>query len=246
LAKQDKTFKALKRNAGKAIYDYRMISDGDRIAVGLSGGADSMTLLWYLRERMKWLPIRYHIEALYIDPGFEGGCAEALERFCAQEGYRLTVEFTDDGIVGHSAQNRENPCFLCSRLRRKRLFEMADALDCNKLALGHNKDDLIQTLFINICFAGEIGTMLPSQSFFGGRFQVIRPLAYVDQDLIRKFHTAQGWPQFINPCPSAQRSERHAIKQLLDQLYRSNAKIKGNIFRALHHVKPDYLLKSRN
>ena len=222
-----------------------MISQGDRIAVGLSGGADSMTMLWYLRERMKWLPYRYDIMAIYIDPGFEGGCADALQRFCRQEGYQLTVELTDYGILSHSEHNLENPCFLCARLRRKRLFEIADELGCNKLALGHNKDDLIQTLFLNICYAGEISTMLPGQSFFKGHFQVIRPLAYVGENTIREFHKKQGWPHFVNPCPSAQNSKRQEIKTMLDQLYRSNRKIKGNIFRALHHVKPDYLLKNR-
>jgi len=145
--------------------------------------------------------------------------------------------------LGHSSDNRENPCFLCSRLRRKRLFEIAAELDCNKLALGHNKDDLIETLFMNICYAGEISTMLPVQTFFQQKFALIRPLAYADEDLIRRFARDQRFPDFINPCPTAATSKRREIKLMLKQLYLSNKKIKGNIFRSMSHVKLEYLLK---
>jgi tRNA 2-thiocytidine biosynthesis protein TtcA len=96
---------------------------------------------------------------------------------------------------------------------------------------------------MNICYAGEISTMLPSQSFFQERFTLIRPLAFVDEDVIRRFAKEKGCPDFINPCPSAKVSKRQEIKGLLKQLYRSNRKVKGNIFRAMSHVKTDYLLK---
>ncbi len=158
-------------------------------------------------------------------------------------GYALRVEYSDYGTIAHSPQNRENPCFLCARLRRKRLFEIADELGCRKLALGHNKDDIIETLFINICYAGEISTMLPAQEMFEGRFVIIRPLAFADEELIRRFGRARGFPEFINPCPSAAISKRREIKEMLNALYRGSKKVKGNIFRALSHVKPEYLLK---
>jgi tRNA 2-thiocytidine biosynthesis protein TtcA len=128
-------------------------------------------------------------------------------------------------------------------LRRKRLFEIADELGCNKLALGHNKDDIIETFFLNICYAGEISTMVPSQTFFQERFTVIRPLAFADEQLIRKFAKDQKFPEFINPCPSANTSKRKEIETFLKQLYRANRKVKGNIFRAMSNVKTDYLLK---
>ncbi|MBW2238255.1 MAG: tRNA 2-thiocytidine(32) synthetase TtcA [Deltaproteobacteria bacterium] len=220
-----------------------MISDGDRILVGLSGGKDSFTLMWMLKERLKRIPINYELFAVHIDPGFEEGFSEPLAEYWNKTGLKLKVEHTDYGILAHSSKNRENPCFLCSRLRRKRLFEIADELGCNKLALGHNKDDIIETLFLNICYAGEISTMLPSQSFFQERFTLIRPLAFVDEDVIRRFVKEKGCPDFINPCPSAKVSKRQEIKGLLQQLYRSNRKVKGNIFRAMSHVKTDYLLK---
>lgn len=237
------TYKALNRLVGKAIHRYKMIDDGDRIAVGLSGGKDSLTLLWFLAERRKRVPIDYTLFPIYVDPGFPGGVANELAETCRHLGFDLTLDRTNHGSVAHSEQNRENPCFLCARLRRKRLYQLADRLGCRKLALGHNKDDIIETLFLNICYAGEISTMVPYQKLFQGRFSVIRPLAMVDETSIRRFAQAQGFPQFANPCPSAGRTKRTDIKRLLAVLYRSNRKIKGNIYRAMSHVKPEYLLK---
>jgi tRNA 2-thiocytidine biosynthesis protein TtcA len=162
---------------------------------------------------------------------------------CRQLGYCLTVDRTDHGIVAHSAANRENPCFLCSRLRRKRLFEIAADFGCTKLALGHNKDDLIETFFLNICYAGEISTMLPLQEFFNGRMTVIRPLAMVEEKSIRRFARTQRFPCYTNPCPSAGKTKRSQIKAMLEGLYRTNRKVRNNIYRAMSHVKPAYLLK---
>ncbi|MBC2710679.1 MAG: tRNA 2-thiocytidine(32) synthetase TtcA [Desulfosarcina sp.] len=220
-----------------------MIENGDRIAVGLSGGKDSLTLLWALAERRKRVPVHYDLCPIYVDPGFDGGRGEALADTCRDLGFFLTVDRTDHGIVAHSAANRENPCFLCARLRRKRLFEIADALGCAKLALGHNKDDIIETLFINICYAGEISTMVPQQEFFNGRFTIIRPLAMVEEKNIRRFAKARQFPEYNNPCPSAGITKRSEIKTMLEGLYRTNRKIKGNIYRAMSHVKMEYLLK---
>ena len=236
-------YKALNRNLGKALHRYDMIADGDRILVGLSGGKDSLTLLHMLAARQTRIPIRYDLFPVHIDPGFEGGAAIPLEAFCREAGFSLRVEHTDYGIVAHSGENRENPCFLCSWLRRKRLFEIADELGCGKVALGHHKDDIIETLFLNMCYAGEMSTMVPAQPFFKGRFTVIRPLAFVEEDAIRRFAEQQRFPLFRNPCPSAGRSKRKTVKRMLGHLYRSNRKIKGNIFRAMSHVKLDYLLK---
>ena len=220
-----------------------MLRDGDRIVVGLSGGADSLTMMWMLTERLQRIPINFELFAVYIDPGFPDGFGEALQRYCTDIGFSLRVENTDYGVIGHSEAKRENPCFLCARLRRRRLFEIATELECNKLALGHNKDDIIETLFLNMCYAGEISTMVPSQSMFKEQFTIIRPLAHADEGIIRSFAREQNIPEFVNPCPSAQNSKRQEVKLMLKQLYRSNSKIKGNIFRALSRVKKDYLLK---
>ncbi len=242
MTKRHATFRALNRLVGKALHTYHMIDDGDRILVALSGGKDSLTMLWILNERLSRIPIRYELIAVHIDPGFEGGFSGALSEYCQDKGYRYRVESTDYGIRGHRSDNRENPCFLCARLRRKRLFEVAQEMGCSKIALGHNKDDLIETLFLNIFYSGEISTMLPSQSLFKGEFTVIRPLALVEKDITNRFSLKEGFPDFINPCPSAGKTKRQDVKEMLEALYRTNRKIKGNIFRALRHVNTEYLL----
>lgn len=234
-------YRSINRQVGQAIHRYDMISKGDRILVGLSGGKDSLTLMWTLSERLRRVTVAYEVVAVYIDPGFDGGFGEDLAQYCRQMGYRFQWERTDFGLRAHGAENRENPCFLCSWNRRKRLFEIADEKGCNKLALGHHKDDIIETLFLNICYAGEISTMKPVQPFFNGLFTVIRPLVFVEENLISRFARQQNFPRFENPCPSASDSKRSELKNLLDGLYKSNKKIRGNIFRAIRHVNPEYL-----
>jgi tRNA 2-thiocytidine biosynthesis protein TtcA len=228
---------------GKALHDYAMIQDGDRIAVGVSGGKDSWALLWLLADLQRRVPLSFEIVPVHIDPGFANGPAGEIAAHGRRMGFDIRIDRTDHGLVAHSDANRENPCFLCSRLRRKRLFEISEELACRKLALGHNKDDVIETLFLNICYAGEISTMRPSQPFFNGKLTVIRPLAYADEASLQKFADERKWPVRANPCPSAGKTKRGEVKQMLGRLYQSNRKIKGNIFRALRHVKPEYLLK---
>jgi tRNA 2-thiocytidine biosynthesis protein TtcA len=219
-----------------------MISNGDRIAVGLSGGKDSLTLLTVLEERRRWIPIDYRLVVFYIDLGFPGEHSDIISTYCREKGYDFHVIHTDYGLRGHSPQNHENPCFLCAHLRRKRLFELTSEWKCNKLALGHNKDDIIETLFINMCYSGEISTMSPSQTFFNGELTLIRPLAFTDKKLISRFARDNNLPDLVNPCPSVQNSKRKEIRDMLDRLYRNNKKIKGNILRAMQRVRHEYLL----
>ena len=233
----------MNRQVGKAISQYGMIEDGDRVAVGISGGKDSAALHWMLSERRSRAPVRYEMEAIHVNPGFPGGQSGELAEWFNETGQTLRVENTGFGPLAHSELNRENPCFLCSRLRRKRLFEAAAELGCNKIALGHHKDDLIETFFLNVCYAGEIATMRPVQPFFGGAVTVIRPLSFVEEAVIERFFRAMNFPRFDMNCPSSAVSKRGEIKSLLAALYRGNRKIKGNIFRALSNVRPDYLLK---
>ena len=240
---RNNTYRVLNRSVGRALHRYEMIADGDRIIVGLSGGKDSLTLLSLLKERQARVPVKYELFPVYIDPGFDGGFTEELQTYCNDAGFTLRIEHTNFGIISHSSLNRENPCFLCSRLRRKRLFEIAGELGCTKLALGHNQDDIIETFFLNICYAGEISTMTPCQAFFNNRLFIIRPLAFAGEDIIVRYAKDNGFPDFENICPSAKASKRREMKALLNQLYTSNKKIRGNIFRSLSHVKTEYLLK---
>ncbi len=234
-------YKEINRGVGRAIHRYEMISDGDRIVVGLSGGKDSLTLMHVLMERLTRIPISYEIVGVYVDPGFENGFAVELEAYCREKGFPLKVIHTDNGVVAHSEVNRENPCFLCARLRRKALFETAAEMGFGKIALAHHKDDLIETLLLNMCYTGEISTMRPVRTLFDGKLAIIRPLAYVDEDVIRRYARREGFPEFINSCPTAATSKRKEMKDLLTGLYRSNRKIKGNLFRSMTRVKIDYL-----
>ncbi len=229
---------------GQAISRYRMIEDGDRIVVGISGGKDSLTMLWLLHERLARIPIDYTLYPVYIDLGFTPGFGDALRRYLKTVGYDLIINHTDFGPVAHSTVNRENPCFLCARCRRRRIFEIADKLKCPKIALGHTQDDMIETLFLNMCYAGELSTMVPRQPFFNGALTILRPLAHAAEDDIHRFAAQIKLPVFVNPCPSAGKSKRKEIKDLLQNLYRKNRKIKGNIFRAMHHVNAAYLPQS--
>lgn len=245
MLERNKNYYRIGKLVGRAICQYRMISPNERIAVGISGGKDSLTMLRVLKERQEWSPVPYTLHPIYVDPGFEGGFAEDLSKFCEEIGLDLTIEYSDHGPLAHSSFNRKkSPCFLCARLRRKRLFMLSDELGCKKLALGHTKDDIIETLFMNMCYGGQISTMVPRQEFFKGAFHVIRPMALVDehkiQKLVREF--APFFPVFENPCPSAGQTKRSEIKEVLKQLYGRNRKIKSNLFRSMSNVHLDYLL----
>lgn len=242
MPKHSRIDKSLNRSVGKALHSYDMISEGDRLLVGFSGGKDSQALMWILKDRLSRMPFKYKIFALYVDSGFKNDYSENLDKYCREMEYDLRIEHTDYGILGHSSQNRENPCFLCSLLRRKRFFEIADELGCNKLALGHTKDDIIETLFLNMWYSGKMSTMNPVQPLFNGKITIIRPLAFVDEELIKKFVKEKKIPDFINTCPSANNSKRHEIKLFLKQLFKSNKKIKNNIFSAIKHMDQKHIL----
>ena len=234
--------KEIRRLTGKAIHTKDMIRDGDHVMVAVSGGKDSLALLWLLRERIKRVPIDYGITAVHVDPGFGANSADQMTSFFLAHGFEFRVIESDIGPKAHGPQNRENPCFLCSRLRRKLLFQTAEEVGCNRMAFGHHKDDLIETFFLNVFYGASISTMVPVQGLFGGKLTVIRPFYLVDEDLIRRYAQLMDWPEISLDCPTAGSSKREEIKNMLKHFYRSNRKIKGNIFHALQNVNADYLL----
>lgn len=234
--------KEIKRLTGKAIHTKDMIRDGDHVMVAVSGGKDSLALLWLLKERIKRVPIDYRITAVHVDPGFGANSADQMTSFFLAHGFEFRVIESDIGPKAHGPQNRENPCFLCSRLRRKLLFQTAEEVGCNRMAFGHHKDDLIETFFLNVFYGASISTMVPVQGFFGGKLTVIRPFYLVDEDLIRRYAQLMDWPEISLDCPTAGSSKREEIKNMLKHFYRSNRKIKGNIFHALQNVNAEYLL----
>jgi len=228
----------------KAIREYRLIEPGDRVLVAISGGADSIGLLTLLLDtryladwRLELVPVHLHMG--FREPDHEG--LRALREYIQRLGLQLRVYESQIGPLAHSDFNRANPCFLCARLRRQRLFEIADELGCNKLAFGHHRDDVIQTFFLNLLYSREISTMVPKQDFFGGRFYVIRPLYYVDKGWLQRFALEQGLPVFDSGCPSTGHTERDRIAARVRELTRGDPRLYENIFKALHRVKLDYL-----
>jgi len=237
-----KLFLHLKKWMEKAIIDYEMIAPGDRVLIGVSGGADSMVLLDLLDSPMVFVP-SFSLVAVNIDMGFDPSfqAYKALERHFSQKGCDYVVEKSDIGPLSHSSYNKKNPCFLCSRLRRKRLFEIAAEKGCNKVALAHHRDDIIETLLLNMFYGREISTMMPNQSIFGGKMNIIRPLTYIREKLVKKYAAEQELPIWKNLCPSSDKSKRIYVKNLLNELEKDNRLVRDNLFRAMGHVKVDYL-----
>jgi tRNA 2-thiocytidine biosynthesis protein TtcA len=130
-------------------------------------------------------------------------------------------------------------------LRRKRIFEIADAHGCNKIAFAHHRDDIIETLLINMFYGREISTMMPNQRIFDGKLHIIRPLAYLREDLVKKYSKERQFPVLKNDCPTSVTSKRGYIKNLLNELEHDNKEIRDNIYKAMSHVKPDYLLPQK-
>lgn len=229
--------KEMKRLMGKAIHQCRMIEDGDRILVAVSGGQDSMSLLWLLRDRLKRIPITYDLTAMYVELGFTNNTEKKMEHFFTANGFNFCIMKSEFGPFAHSKENRENPCFLCSRLRRKAIFEKAGELECNKIAFGHQKDDFIETFFLNLLFAGSMSTLHPCQELFNGKLTIIRPLYLLNRTTIKKYAEEMGFPTIESGCPTSPSSKRAQIRSVLSNLYQTNKKIKGNIVNALQYVE---------
>ena len=229
--------KEIKRLTGKAIHRSRMIHDGDRILVAVSGGYDSISMLCLLRDRLKRIPITYDLSAVHVELGFGNDTGKKMERFFAANGFDYCIINSTFGPRSHGKENTENPCFLCSRLRRKAIFQKAAELGCNKIAFGHHLDDVIETFFLNLSFAGSISTILPCQELFDGKLTIIRPLYLVDSSTIRRYAEKMGFPLIESGCPTSGISKRAQIRELLSSLYRTNKKIKGNIASALQNTR---------
>ncbi len=244
--KDTRLFRHLKKWLEKAVMDYNMIEVGDRVLVGVSGGKDSLALLDLLDSPMIFVP-RFSFIAVNIDMGFDPSykAYDELENYFQQNNYRYVMEKTDIGPLSHSDFNKKNPCFLCSRLRRKRIFEIADVEGCNKIAFAHHRDDIIETLLINIFYGREISTMLPNQKIFGGKLHIIRPLAYLKEELVKKYSKERQFPVMKNECPTSETSKRIYIKNLLNKLELDHKEVRDNIYKAMSHVKPDYLLPKK-
>jgi len=229
----------ISKRVGKAIADYDMLSEGDKIAVAVSGGKDSLTLLRLLHDRKSFVPIKYELLAVYIDLGYPGQHPKILAKYFESLGINYHIEKVD---ILKGKTRKDISCFWCSWNRRKALFEAADRFGCNKVALGHHKDDIIETILLNLFFHGEISAMSPKQELFKGKIVIIRPLAYVEEDMIKRFTKISGFPIEKCVCPNSLTSNRRKIAGIIKDLKKVCPDVKTNIFRSLKRIKEDYLL----
>jgi tRNA 2-thiocytidine biosynthesis protein TtcA len=229
----------ISKRVGKAITDYGMLSDGDKIAVAVSGGKDSLTLLRVLNDRRQFVPIKYELLAVHIDLGYPCQHPKILAEYFKKLGVNYHIERVD---ILKGKTRKDISCFWCSWNRRKALFETADRFGCNKVALGHHKDDIVETILLNLFFHGEISAMAPRQELFRGKIVVIRPLAYVEEGMIIRFAKQAGFPHQKCVCPNSLTSNRNKMTKIIQDLEKVCPEIKTNIFRSLKRIKQDYLL----
>ena len=230
----------LSKKIGRAICDYDMIQDKDKILVGVSGGKDSLTLLKMLNDRRSFVPVSYEVSAIHIDFGYHCTPPHVLAGYFKREGYDYHIKKVQ--ILKEGQTRADVTCFWCSWNRRKAIFKAAAELGCNKVALGHHKNDIIQTTLMNLFYLGEISTMRPKQKLFNGKLALIRPLAYADEKEINEFAATLNYPLPHCKCPNSFTSKRTYVRKLIAGIQKDCPQVKSNIFNALKRVKKDYLL----
>ena len=217
----------------RAVDDYNMIEDGDRIAVGISGGKDSLTLLEVLSELRRFYPKRFELVAITVDMGFEGSDFSYVAEFCR----RLKVEYrivkTDIAKIIFDVRKESNPCSLCAKMRRGSLHAEAVARGCNKVALGHHYDDAVETFMMNLFFEGRLGCFSPSSYLSNRQITLIRPMLYATEKDVEYFVRRRTLPVVTSLCPEDHATERENMKNLLSELERTNKGIKHRIFHAM-------------
>ena len=226
----------------RAITDYNMIQDGDKIAVGLSGGKDSLTLLIALARLKTFLPIKFDLMAITLAMGFEGFDTSPLEDVCKQYDIPYVVRDTYIGTIVFDIRNEKNPCSLCANLRRGALNNIAVEHGCNKVALGHHYNDTLETFFLSLLYEGRINTFSPVTYLDRKKLYVIRPMVYVLEAEIKGFIKKNNLPIVHNPCPANCHTNRQYIKELLKTLSTHDPLIKNRVFGAIQSSLKDWKL----
>ena len=229
----------------KAINDYKLISDGDRIAVAISGGKDSLLMAKMFQELKKYSNIDFELVFLAMDPGYREDIRVKLEELCKY--LNIPVEIFESGIFRITDEiARDNPCYMCARMRRGALYNKAEELGCNKLALGHHYDDVIETTMMNILCSGNFKTMLPKiKSSKSGEMQIIRPLYYIREEYIKRFVRYTGIEPLDCACTVTSKkagNKRYEIKELISSLSENFDNVEKSIFKAAQNVNIDSVL----
>jgi len=237
---EHKQLMKVSRKAGRAIMDYQMIQEGDKICVAVSGGKDSLSLMHVLRHRLRMSPVKFEFAAVHIDFEFSDFKPQILIDYFKAHGFSYYVR-TVDFIKGEKYEDID--CFWWSRNRRKALFQFAEKEGFKKIAFGHHIDDIVETIILNQFYRGEIGAMKPKQVLFEGGITLIRPLAYVrEQAMVELAKELKIDSMGQSKCAFDDTSHRMKIKNMLRAFEKDNPAIIKNIFNSLQNIKSEYLL----
>jgi tRNA 2-thiocytidine biosynthesis protein TtcA len=245
---EDRLYKRIKNAVGRAIADFSMIEEGDRIAVAVSGGKDSYALLHLLEALRKRAPVRYELVAVNIDSGYPGFRSDIIGQHLAEHGFTHHMEKTSHyDIIKEKRRPGSSYCSICARLKRGVLYTLAQQLGCNKLALGHHLDDFVETLLLNQFFVGSLKAMSAKMLADNGVTTVIRPLVYVEEKEIIDFSRSNNFPVVCCRCPvcGVADMQRKRMKSLLAELEKENPRVKRSMLKALSNVQPRHLLDLR-
>jgi len=231
--------KLLLSYARRAIDDYEMISDGDKIAVGVSAGKDSLTLLCALSVLRRFYPKKFELVAITVDMGLDGMDFTPIREFCDSLSVEYHIVPTQISKIIFDVRKEPNPCSLCAKMRRGALHTAAKELGCNKVALGHHFDDVVETFMLNLFYEGRLGCFQPVTYLSRIDLHLIRPLIYMPEKDIRYFTNKASLPVVPSTCPADKNTERERMKELLCELERNNKGLKYRIFGAIQRGEID-------
>lgn len=226
------------RKVRNANLKYHLVEDGDKLAAALSGGKDSFTMLYFLVMLQKYTPLKFEILPVYIDLGWNNDVAP-MDDFCKSLGLSLTIEKTNIGQVVFDRRQESNPCSLCSNLRRGAINRLGKTLGCNKVALGHHMDDVVNTLFLSMIFEGRFNVFKPKTYLDRMDITFIRPLIYVSELEVRQFVECLEVKPVKNRCPADGKTKRTEISQLLEQIENAYPGARQRFLSSIENVGPD-------
>lgn len=217
----------------QAVDEYQMIQEGDHIAVGISGGKDSLTLLYALTNLQKFYPKHFSLTAITVDLGYEGFDLSCIQNLCQELGVAYEIIHTQIGAMVTADSVEGSSCSLCARLRKGALNDAAKKLGCNKVAYGHHMDDVVETMMLALIYEGRFCSFWPVTHLDKTNLTLIRPLIYVPESEIKGFENKHTLPIAKNPCPIEGSTKREYVKKLLGQMNLENPGVKKRMFHAI-------------
>jgi tRNA(Ile)-lysidine synthase TilS/MesJ len=217
----------------KAVDNYNMINDGDKIAIGVSGGKDSLALLYALKGLQRFYPKKFELEGITVSLGFDDFNLNEVRKLCNELEINYTVVNTDIADIIFNERKEKNPCSLCAKMRKGALNEMAEKLNCNKIALGHHKEDIVETMMLSLFFEGRFYSFSPVTYLDRMKLYSIRPLMYVPEKEIIGFKNKYNLPVVKSPCPADGNTKREYMKNLLSTLEKENPGLIQRLYRAI-------------